>query len=59
MKMGLKSNYERLERKYESENDCYTEAGCKKPTRLTERTNQKYINKNSNWNRKSDCIIRM
>jgi hypothetical protein len=34
--MGLKSNYEKLEKKYESENDCYTEAGRKKPTRLTE-----------------------
>jgi hypothetical protein len=30
--MGLKSNYKKLEKKYESENDCYTEAGHKKPT---------------------------
>jgi len=57
--MGFKSNYEKLEKKYESENDCYTEAGRKKLTKLTERTNQKYRNKNGNWNRKRNCIIRM
>jgi len=49
MKWVLKSNYEKLEKKYESENDCcYTEAGREKPTRLTKRTNQKYRNKNRN-----------
>jgi hypothetical protein len=32
--MGLKSNYEKLEKKYESENDCYTEAGHKKTNQI-------------------------
>jgi hypothetical protein len=41
-----------LKKKYESENSCYTEAGREKPTRLTQRINQKYRNKNSNWSRK-------
>jgi hypothetical protein len=32
--MGLKSNYEKLEKKYESENDCYTEARHKKTNQI-------------------------
>jgi hypothetical protein len=45
-----------LKKKYESENSCYTEAGREKPTRLTQRINQKYKNKYSNWSKKSNCI---
>jgi hypothetical protein len=32
--MGLKSNYENLEKKYESENSYYIEVGREKPCRL-------------------------
>ncbi|KAJ6813733.1 photosystem II protein D2 [Iris pallida] len=47
-----------LKEEDESKYSCYTKTGRKEPTGLTQWINQEYGNKNSNWTRECDCIIR-
>ncbi|KAK8966083.1 hypothetical protein KSP40_PGU010202 [Platanthera guangdongensis] len=47
-----------LKEKDKSKYSYYAKTGCKEPTRLTQWINKEYVNKNSNWSRKCNCIIR-
>nr|YP_001152197.1 ORF70c [Pinus koraiensis]ABP35440.1 ORF70c [Pinus koraiensis] len=47
-----------LKEEDKTENSCYTKTRCEKPTGLAQWIDQKYRNKDSNWSRECNCIIR-